>query len=216
MISRQHPGETMAEWFVEGFLRRLLDTHDGLAKKLLREAVFYVVPNMNPDGSWRGHLRTNAAGANLNREWAHPTAERSPEVLYVRNKMDEVGVDLLMDVHGDEALPYNFINGNEGIPCWGEHLAGLQKRFVQSFANASPDFQTEHGYEIDSPNQANLNICGHAIGERYKCLSFTLEQPFKDTEGTEDPKQGWSPERAMRLGASILHPIADTLPVLRS
>ena len=43
MISRQHPGETMAEWFVEGFLRRLLDTHDGLAKRLLREAVFYVV-----------------------------------------------------------------------------------------------------------------------------------------------------------------------------
>jgi len=47
------------------------------------------VPNMNPDGSWRGHLRTNAAGANLNREWAAPSAERSPEVLLVRNKMDQ-------------------------------------------------------------------------------------------------------------------------------
>jgi murein tripeptide amidase MpaA len=44
---------------------------------------------MNPDGSWRGHLRTNAAGANLNREWAAPSAERSPEVLLVRNKMDQ-------------------------------------------------------------------------------------------------------------------------------
>ena len=43
---------------------------------------------MNPDGSWRGHLRTNAAGANLNREWASPSAERSPEVLAVRNAMD--------------------------------------------------------------------------------------------------------------------------------
>ncbi len=27
----------------------------------------------------RGHLRTNAAGANLNREWANPTLEYSPE-----------------------------------------------------------------------------------------------------------------------------------------
>lgn len=35
---------------------------------------------MNPDGSWRGHLRTNAAGANLNREWAKPSLETSPEV----------------------------------------------------------------------------------------------------------------------------------------
>ena len=48
------------------------------------------VPNMNPDGSWRGHLRTNAAGANLNREWAAPSAQRSPEVLLVRAKMDQV------------------------------------------------------------------------------------------------------------------------------
>ena len=37
------------------------------------------VPNMNPDGSWRGHLRTNASGANLNREWADPTPHASPE-----------------------------------------------------------------------------------------------------------------------------------------
>ncbi len=50
---------------------------------------FEKVPNMNPDGTWRGHLRTNAAGANLNREWDAPTLEHSPEVYYVRNKMDE-------------------------------------------------------------------------------------------------------------------------------
>ena len=36
---------------------------------------------MNPDGSYRGHLRTNACGANLNREWKTPTLEKSPEVL---------------------------------------------------------------------------------------------------------------------------------------
>ena len=49
------------------------------------------VPNMNPDGTWRGHLRTNAAGANLNREWDHPTKEHSPEVYYTRQAMDEIG-----------------------------------------------------------------------------------------------------------------------------
>jgi murein tripeptide amidase MpaA len=27
-------------------------------------------PNMCPDGSVRGYLRTNSVGANLNREWA--------------------------------------------------------------------------------------------------------------------------------------------------
>lgn len=31
----------------------------------------------------------------------------------MRNKMDETGLDMLLDIHGDEELPYNFINGNE-------------------------------------------------------------------------------------------------------
>ena len=51
----------------------------------------------------------------------------------------------------------------QGIPCWGERLANLQKIFVESFKRASPDFQSKHGYAIDEPNQANLNICAHAV-----------------------------------------------------
>lgn len=64
----------MAEWFVEGLLDRLLNPADPIAAKILMEATFYIIPNVNPDGSFRGHLRTNAGGANLNREWA-PTGE---------------------------------------------------------------------------------------------------------------------------------------------
>ena len=67
VIARQHPGETMAEWWMEGFLQRLLDREDPVARQALTLYTFYIVPNMNPDGSVRGHLRSNAAGKNLNR-----------------------------------------------------------------------------------------------------------------------------------------------------
>lgn len=50
----------MAEHWMEGFLGRLLDPSDALARKLRQLCSFYIVPNMNPDGSIRGHLRTNA------------------------------------------------------------------------------------------------------------------------------------------------------------
>ena len=50
LTARQHPGETMAEWFMEGFIDRLIDKADGVARSLLDHAVFYFVPNMNPDG----------------------------------------------------------------------------------------------------------------------------------------------------------------------
>lgn len=34
-----------------------------------------------------------------------------PQVLYVRNKMDETGVDMMVDVHGDVDIPYCFVSG---------------------------------------------------------------------------------------------------------
>lgn len=33
------------------------------------------------------------------------------------------------------------------------------------------------------------------MAERYKCLSFTLEMPFKDTQDCEDSVHGWNPVR---------------------
>ena len=117
----------MAEWWMEGALEKLTDEDDPVARVLRRECTFRVVPNMNPDGSRRGHLRTNAAGINLNREWHEPSAEKSPEVLCVRNAMDETGVDFAMDIHGDEAIPANFLAGFEGIPS----LDGRPARLVQ-------------------------------------------------------------------------------------
>jgi murein tripeptide amidase MpaA len=60
VTARQHPGETQAEWFMDGLLARLLDPNDPVGTGLREGATVYVVPNMNPDGSVRGHLRTNA------------------------------------------------------------------------------------------------------------------------------------------------------------
>lgn len=206
-IARQHPGETMAEWWMEGFLDRLLDEDDPVSRELLKRAVFYVVPNMNPDGSRRGHLRTNAAGANLNREWLEPTMERSPEVYLVREKMHETGVDFFFDVHGDEALPYNFIAGAEGTASWSDVRETRQKNFEKALMEASPDFQMEHGYDRDAPNSANLAKATDYVAETFGCLSMTLEMPFKDTIDSPNELEGWSPERSRKLGAASLNAV---------
>ncbi|PRW39306.1 zinc carboxypeptidase [Chlorella sorokiniana] len=215
VVARQHPGESMAEWFAEGMLRRLLDRADPVSRSLLRDTVFYVVPCMCPDGVFRGHLRTNAAGANLNREWAAPSAEESPEVLLVLKEMEEVGCDLLVDVHGDEELPYVFVAGNQGIPAWGPRLAGLHDAFCQAFKAASPDFQTKYGYPVAKPNTANLSLCSKQIGQKFDCLAVTLEMPFKDNANLPCPEQGWSPERSMKLGGAMLEAVLAVTPQLR-
>jgi len=209
IIARQHPGETMAEWLIEGLLYSLLDEDNATAKQLLEKANVYIVPNMNPDGSVRGHLRTNAAGANLNREWSNPSLERSPEVFHVINKMEATGVDLFYDVHGDEALPYVFLAGSQGAPSYSERLAHLRDRFTEVLKLASADFQSEYGYEIDAPGTANMTVATNWVAEHFDCLANTLEMPFKDNDNVPDTDTGWSPERSMKLGeASLLAMLA--------
>lgn len=215
ITARQHPGETMAEWLVEGLLNSLLDEDNATAKLLLEKANFYIVPNMNPDGSVRGHLRTNAIGTNLNREWANPSLEKSPEVFHVINKMEETGVDLFYDVHGDEALPYVFLAGSQGTPSYNDRLAHLRDKFSEVLKFASADFQSEFGYDIDAPGTANMTIATHWVAERFDCLANTLEMPFKENANLPFEDTGWSPERSIKLGEASLVAMLAVVDELR-
>jgi len=211
VVARQHPGESMAEWFMEGFLERLLDRSDSVSRTILDKACFYVVPNINVDGSIAGNLRSSASGANLNREWHKPSLKRSPEVYHVRKKMDQTGVHLLLDVHGDEELPYNFIAASEGIPGYNDYLATMEKRFIAHWMETCPDFQNTHKYPLDKFGSANMTLCSNQIAHRFGCLSLTIEMPFKDNADLPDKKYGWSDERSKIFGASVLNPVWHVL-----
>jgi murein tripeptide amidase MpaA len=215
LYARQHPGESMAEWWMEGALEKLADPDDPVSRVLLKRCTFRVVPNMNPDGSRRGHLRTNAVGVNLNREWHAPSEEKSPEVFCVRNAMDRNPPDFAMDVHGDEAIPANFLAGFEGIPSFDEKQATLFKLFSDTLERLSPDFQTRQGYEISAPGEANMSMSTTQLAERYGCVSMTLEMPFKDNFDLPDPVYGWSPERSKMLARSCMDALYQILPELK-
>jgi murein tripeptide amidase MpaA len=214
LYARQHPGETMAEWWMEGAFGKLLDESDPVTRRLRQKASFHIVPNMNPDGSRRGHLRTNAAGVNLNREWHAPSLEKSPEVFHALAAMDETGVDFAMDVHGDEAIAANFLAGFEGIPSWRREQQDLFDAFSEALVRVSPDFQTDKGYEIPAPGKANLSMSTAQLAERFGAVSMTLEMPFKDNADLPDPVHGWSPERCRLLAGACLdalHAVIDRI-----
>lgn len=231
IIHRQHPGETMAEYYAEGLLTRLLGLDsrgevDGLVKQVLSMYTFHIVPCMCLDGAVRGHLRTNACGANLNREWTDtsvegvqvyhaPTLERSPEVYHVLRKMEETGVDVFLDIHGDEELPFNFIAGAEGVPNWDDRLKGLHGAFLAAYVRANSDMQEGVGYNPVPAMQGTMNKATEKVAHRFNCLAMTLEMPFKDCLSNSDPERGWSPHRSRLLGASVLAPLSYVHRYLR-
>ncbi len=211
LYARQHPGETQAEWWMEGALECLTDPSDSVARLLRQQCRFHIVPNCNPDGSRRGNLRVNSVGANLNREWAEPTEERSPEVLAIRNAMDESGVDFAMDVHADEAIPVCFIAGFEGIPSWTDERGAELYRYLDILERRTPDFQTEMGYPKTPNGKANLSMSTNHVAERFGAVAMTLEMPYKDNPKDPEPEQGWSPERSKMLGRECLAALLEWL-----
>ncbi|MFC4291263.1 M14-type cytosolic carboxypeptidase [Sphingorhabdus arenilitoris] len=219
LYARQHPGESMAEWWMEGALEMLTDPADPHARILREKATIHIVPNCNPDGSFRGHLRTNYAGVNLNREWAEPSAERSPEVLCIRDAMDETGCHWAIDVHGDEAIPAAFIAGFHGIPSWTDEQGARYDVYKARLDARTPDFQRKLGYpEKEAPGSANLSMSTNQLAERFSdavngagkgCVAMTLEMPFKDNHELPDAEQGWSPERSAALARECLAVLAE-------
>ncbi|WP_284126471.1 M14 family metallopeptidase [Parerythrobacter aestuarii] len=211
LTGRQHPGETQAEWWMEGMLEMMTDPSDSVARALRQKCTFHVVPNCNPDGSRRGHLRTNAVGSNLNREWESPSAEKSPEVLAIRGKMDQTGIHFAMDVHGDEAIPAVFLAGYEGIPGLTDEHIGRFNRYEAILDRRTPDFQTELGYPKAAPGKGNMTMCTTQLAQRFGCTAMTLEMPYKDNKFCPEPEQEWSPERCKQLGKDCMGALLEWL-----
>lgn len=214
LIAQQHPGEHMAQWFMEGVIDRL-QAADPQIQALLAVADLYLVPNMNPDGAYHGHLRTNARGRDLNRAWQDSSADYTPEVFFVQQQMDKHGVDLFIDVHGDEEIPYVFTAACEGNPGYTPRIADLERTFRDLLCACTADFQAVHGYALDKPGEANMTLACNSVGERFDCLSLTLEMPFKDHDAAPDSHTGWNGQRSARLGADVLTVLGQMVARLR-
>lgn len=204
ITARQHPGETMAEWFIDGLIPRLLNTQDSVANVLRETFEFYIVANMNPDGSILGNLRTNSQGVNLNREWLNPSIENSPEVFHVRNHMRATGVEMFFDIHGDEALPYVFTSGCADNKSFSAKQQALESKFESTFKAINPDYQTVVGYPSNHFSVESSSVATKWVGDQFDCLAFTLEMPFKDNANLPNQELGWNGERSRILGASLL------------
>jgi murein tripeptide amidase MpaA len=114
-------------------------------------------------------------------------------------------------VHGDEAIPANFLAGFEGIPSWSDALGAKFYDFGQRLAAHTPDFQTERGYEKAAPGRANLSMSTNQLAERFGALSMTLEMPFKDHDANADAEFGWSGARSKTLAHACLEVLAGMI-----
>jgi murein tripeptide amidase MpaA len=202
IISRQHAGEPMAEWCIEGMIRRLLDRDSWVTKAFLNSDIaLYFIPNMNPDGSALGNLRANANGVDLNRVWLNPP-ETAPEVKAVRALMESEGVDFFLDIHGDEERPYIWL-----VQPHPDNVAPEVEDIQQRFEAEIRSRHIEYGPKpliMPSPTNPESGMSIDYIAPRFKCPAFIIELPFKDIIGDNRQYDSLLAEGCEGFGRSCL------------
>ena len=103
LIARQHPGETVGSYVIQGCIDFLMGNSEE-AKKLREIYLFKIVPMMNPDGVLVGNSRTSFAGCDLNRRWGKPSEIIHPEVYFTKNMILKLtlqrNIAFIIDCHG--------------------------------------------------------------------------------------------------------------------
>ena len=210
-IGRQHPGEIQASWWMEGFVRKLLDPADDQALVLLARTRVHIVPNMNPDGSRLGLYRTNIQGRNLNASWDCATVEDTPAVYAVLEEMTKVGMDFCMDVHADEELPYVFIAMVDRIIPVPDGIAGLHDSYQFQLAALDSAFRPKAGYVRPHTKSNPLSFCSPYLMKRFGAPSVTFELPFKRFDAGAEGARNYGVEGCIHTGRAALSALVRCL-----
>lgn len=209
-IARQHPAEVGGSWMAEGLLRWVL-SDDPQAQELRRQAVFYLVPFMNPDGVALGNYRVNSVGANLNREWANQDPSTAPTVAAVASRIEALRAsgrrfEFFVDFHAYSSLRKNFFfySGlDRASPEEVQEIEALMSRFQE----LNGDF-TRTG---SGPSSDDTRLARGWAFETFGVQAVTFECSYQDI--TYGPRAGtyMTSDRYQELGEGLGKSIAEVL-----
>ena len=118
ITARVHPGETVASFIMEGFLKFITGSSTEAAE-LRKRIVFKVVPMTNPDGVIVGNYRTSLSGNDLNRQFLTPNPKLHPVIHNIKKLLGKINerakepepIASFVDIHGHSRKKSIFMYG---------------------------------------------------------------------------------------------------------
>ena len=178
IIARQHPGETIGSWMLEGFLKTFFSNKmKQKAKLLLKKYTFHIISMVNPDGVQLGHWYTQKNGHNCNREW---NSKKCPEIRMVYNYINKQKGDIFFDFHGDEGCKKHFFttcdktkkNKNSSYHFFQKRMAFYNKNFDKKDYYQKAAHKVHGTFDCCWNNSLTLEGC---MKHNYKNECLTLE-----------------------------------------
>ena len=166
IIARQHSGESIVGWFMEGILDAL-ESNPDISKEIFKKYNLVVVPHANPDGVAAGYHRTNTTGCDLNRSWLNPGQTSCPEISAILEWMHLYPPKIVLDIHGDERTAHTYVLINPDTVS--EHEQQLLNKLSTNCSNLEIRPQLV--------NNVDLSIGRHYVHHKFNCLALTFELP---------------------------------------
>lgn len=156
MIGRQHPGETLSSFFIEGMIEEIIEN------KLKYH--FLIYPIVNQEGVKNGNHRYFNE-TDYNRSWNKQDAPQ--EIKYIREMVKKTKPQYFIDVHNDEISSKDYVTMKSNIT----EIGGIQvlkprstiKRFIRAIIKQ---------HKIINPR---LKTAREYIQQEYNCKSILIE-----------------------------------------
>jgi hypothetical protein len=204
---RSHPSESPSSWHLEAMIDEITSDSE-FGRELRKNAIFYIVPYINPDGVYGGYSRSTSTGVNIEINWDRPDSLTMPEVKALKAALEKVTankpLDLLLNMHSQIA---------NSVTYWIHTAESTTDKFLKEqlmlsslTINYTPFYRPkDQSFSAVAPRYAEGWIWDR-FGEA--TLAITFETPY--TFYNEDRSGTWvSTENLKELGYSVLYAVSD-------
>lgn len=196
IMARQHSWESGTSWVMEGVIRYLLDSQEGLG--MLDNFVFQLIPMGDPDGVARGGVRFNQFGHDLNRNWDLVIPEEMPEIQAQKKAIADWlaegnKIDLFVTLHNTESADY----------IQGPDVPAGQKFWNEMVQNTS--FESEEGVRkmlaTTTEGKAGRMTVNQALWAEFQLPAFLMELKVEKVQKLDSKRsvQDW-----LELGTGLV------------
>lgn len=176
LMFRQHSWEAGSSWVGEGAVRFLVSS-DPIAARIRKDIIFKILPMQDPDGVFRGGVRFNAYGYDLNRNWDVVDPVKMPEITAARSAIfkwaDQGGrIDFFLSLHNDQTNEYL------GGPPGGE-FSSLGQKVLEELTRTTT-FEPTRPYVVDPdkatpPRSGRMDVI-EGLNYKHSIPAFLMEQ----------------------------------------
>ncbi len=208
---RAHPSEQPGSWHLESMIDQLT-SGSIYAKSLLKQAVFYIVPIINPDGVIEGCSRSTSTGVNVEINWNREDSLTTPEVKVLKQRLtiltSNKPLDMFLNMHSQIA---------NSVTYWvhtPESTSELTFKNLMLLCNLTIN---------DNPYFTSRDLSFSGVAPRYaegwmwdrfgdRTIAMTFETPY--TYYNENKNGEWvSIANLSRMGMNSLYAISDYLNI---